>query len=228
MIWRVSRPFWKILDVAVQHLARRFLGHEGVAPSLVVLIAGIILVAWLAPADRVLGNLVKLVYVHGAIIQVALLTFAVAGVLGAVYLISKREVFYEWSQAAERAGLLVWVLYILTSAVTTILAWGGIAWFEPRWIFGLQVLVLAPAIHLGGSLMQNRRLLALLNVVVALVILFLLSRADLILHPPNPVGDSSSATIKLSYNLLLVLCGLVAVQVARGMYYLAYRTRALL
>ncbi len=100
-------------------------------------------------------------------------------------------------------------------------AWGGISWGEPRWMFGLQILVVAPVVHLGGALIQSRRVSALLNVAMAGIILFLLAQARLILHPLNPVAASPDVEIKMSYNILLVLWALVALQIARGLRGLA-------
>lgn len=197
-------------------MLRWLTGQRAILPSLVALMAAIALAAWLSPADKILGDLVKLVYVHGAIIQVALATFALAGLSGAGYLLTDRVAFYAWSQALERTGLVLWVLYILTSVITMARAWGSIAWGEPRWIFGLQILIVAPVVHLGGMLMQSRRVSAFLNVLMGGIVLVLLSQARLILHPLNPVAASPTAEIHLSYNLLLVLWALAALQLARG------------
>ena len=207
----------------IQSVLRRLVSQEAVLPSLAVLAGIIAIVAWLSPADKVLGDLVKLVYVHGAIIQVSLLTFVSAGLLGAAYLLADRVELYEWSQALERAGLVLWVLYVLTSAASMILAWGGIAWFEPRWIFAIQILIIAPLVHFGGMLLQSRRVSAFLNAAMAGIILFLLSQARLVMHPLSPVSSSPTAGIKLAYYLLLVLWAVAAVQLARALWDLARR-----
>lgn len=183
--------------------------------SLVILLAAIALVTWLSPADRVLGNLVKLVYLHGAIIQIALLTLVAAGLLGLAFLIWRRPAFVAWSQAVERTAFILWVLYVVTSAVSMARAWGGIAWFEPRWVFGLQMLVIIPVMQLAGLLLQDRRLVAGLNLAVALIMLFLRWRANLVLHPLDPIGASSSLAIKVAYYLLVLLMFLTAVQLSR-------------
>ena len=183
--------------------------------SLVILIAAIALVTWLSPADRVLGNLVKLVYLHGAIIQIALLALVAAGLLGLAFLIWPRPALVAWSQAIERAAFILWILYVVTSAVSMARAWGGIAWFEPRWVFGLQMLVIIPVMQLAGLLLQDPRLAAGLNVAVALIMLFLRWRANLVLHPLDPIGASSSLAIKGAYYLLVLLVFLTAVQLSR-------------
>jgi len=183
--------------------------------SLVILVAAIALVTWLSPADRVLGNLVKLVYLHGAIIQIALLALVAAGLLGLAFLVWPRPALVAWSQAVERAAFILWILYVVTSAVSMARAWGGIAWFEPRWVFGLQMLVIIPVMQLAGLLLQDPRLAAGLNLAVALIMLFLRWRANLVLHPLDPIGASSSLAIKGAYYLLVLLVFLTAVQLSR-------------
>ena len=183
--------------------------------SLVILVATIALVTWLSPADRVLGNLVKLVYLHGAIIQIALLALVAAGLLGLAFLVWPRPALVAWSQAVERTGFILWILYVATSAASMARAWGGIAWFEPRWVFGLQMLVIIPVMQLAGLLLQDRRLAAGLNLAVALIMLFLRWRANLVLHPLDPIGASSSLAIKGAYYLLVLLVFLTAVQLSR-------------
>ncbi|MGD8792025.1 MAG: hypothetical protein PVF47_05680, partial [Anaerolineae bacterium] len=61
----------------------------------------LLLAVWvmLAPADTRLGNVVKLVYVHGALVWSGLFAFTLAGVLGAVALVV-RYVFGAPARAA--------------------------------------------------------------------------------------------------------------------------------
>lgn len=198
-------------------MLHRITRRSFVVPSLIALAVVIALVAWLSPADTKLGDLVKVVYVHGAIIQIALITFALSGAAGIGYLAAKRESLYEWSQALARTGLALWIPYVITSIVTMVQAWGGIAWFEPRWVFALQILIAAPLVQVAGAVMKNPRLTALLNAGLAVLIVFLSSNARLIMHPPNPVGESGSDSIRLAYTLMLVLWALAALQLARGL-----------
>ena len=59
-----------------------------VLPALAVLLFALLLL-WviLAPSESRLGNLVKLIYVHGALVWIGLVTFSVAGCLGLVALV---------------------------------------------------------------------------------------------------------------------------------------------
>ena len=105
-------------------------------------LAGLLLV-WviLAPAETRLGNMVKLIYVHGALVWVGLVTFSVAGGLGVVALVmqhllgwtDRARTWYHGTGAGGRAALIVWIAYALSAMIVTGLAWGQvIAWNEPR------------------------------------------------------------------------------------------------
>lgn len=172
-------------------------------------------VVWFSPADRVLGDLVKLIYVHGALIRVGVLAFAASGLLGAAFLALPRPGLLDWSQAAARAAIIVWILYWLSSLLSMQLAWGGIAWSEPRFIVTTPVLIAAPAVQVGAWLVGNQRVTAFANALLAGVIILTLSQAHLILHPLDPIGQSSSAQIRAAYYLILLLTALTTWQLTR-------------
>jgi hypothetical protein len=199
-------------------LHRRF-----IIPSLMVLTVLIVIVALVAPPDKMLGDRVRLVYVHGAIIRVVLATFVLSGALGAFYLFTNRSAAFDWSRALQEASLALWIIYLVVSTITTIQTWGGIAWFEPRWTFTLQMTGLAPIAYLAGRVLKHDRIAAALNAIVAAVMLFLLSQARLIIHPVDPIGASGDAAIESAYFIMLVLWALVGVQFVRGTRALAIR-----
>jgi hypothetical protein len=188
-----------------------------IVPSLIVLLALIALVALISPPDKILGDRVRLVYVHGSIIQVALALFALAGLTGLVYLLTNRPNWFIWSRAFEQASLIMWFGYIPISVVTTIVTWGGVPLFEPRWIFSIQISAIAPMAYLAGHVMKNPKIAAALHVAVIALIVFLESRAELILHPIDPIGTSGNTAIQLSYLIISVLWALVGVQVMNGL-----------
>jgi len=200
---------------------KSLLRRQFIIPSLFVLVVLIVIVAVIAPADKVLGDRVKMVYVHGAIIRVVLAMFVLSGLLGLTYFFVNRFALFDWSKALQEASLILWIFYVVISVITTIQTWGAIAWFEPRWTFTLQMTGLAPIAYLAGALMKNRKIAAALNAIVAATMLFLLSQARLIIHPIDPIGTSGDAGIQLSYFVMLILWALVGLQVVRGLWMLA-------
>ena len=107
-----------------------------VKPSLIrsaAWLAALAILFILSPSEKTLGDVVKLVYLHGALVRTGLLAFSIAGILGAIALASGRSWAIEWGRAVGHAALIVWVLYAVSSMVVTYLAWGvAIAWGEPR------------------------------------------------------------------------------------------------
>ena len=192
-----------------------------IVPSLVVLVVLIVITAFAAPLDKTLGDKVRMVYVHGAIIRVVMAILVMAGGLGLAYLAIRRETVLDWAQATFEGGLALWFVYLGTSVVTTLQSWGGIAWFEPRWMVTLQMSGLLPIVFVVGLIVKNSKISAALFAVVPIVMMLLLAQARLVLHPLDPIGASGSSAIQLTYVVMLIWWALVGVQVVRGLRALA-------
>lgn len=183
--------------------------------SLLVIGTAIAVVLVVAPLDRVLGGVSRLVYLHGAMVWVALVGFTIAGMAGVGHLVTGRPAWYRWSQGIERSAIVFWAGYLPLSVVAADLAWNGVFWAEPRWAMAAQILIVAVAFQVGGALVGRPEINSTLNVMVAGVTWWLIVRTPLIIHPDNPIGASDSMGIKLSFAGLVLLCGLAALQVAR-------------
>ena len=192
------------------------LGRKFIVPSLIVLAIMIVVVTLLAPTDRVLGQATRMVYVHGAIIRVVLGTFLMSGLLGLIYLFSKRSALVQWSQILLETSLLLWIPYLVSATIATLQTWGAIAWFEPRWLVTLQISVIAPVAYVVSWVVKKPIVTAALNALVAATIFVLTRSAGLVLHPIDPIATSGNNGIIGAYVILLGLCALFAVQVARG------------
>lgn len=182
-----------------------------------LLAAGLLgaLLVWLvlSPAESRLGNVVKLVYVHGALVWVGLVSFSAAGVLGLLALVVRRPAWYHATRAAGEAALIVWILYAISAMVVTGLTWGQlIAWNEPRVRATGLILVAALVLAIVARLVGHRDFTAGVNLVLGIVPWLLVSQADAIRHPIDPIGGSGSAAIRTFYLLIvLTVAGLAAV-----------------
>jgi hypothetical protein len=203
---------------------RRLLGRRLIVPSLIILATLIVVVTLLAPTDRVLGEATRMVYVHGAIIRVVLGVFLLSGALGLIYLFAKRAALVEWSQILLETALLLWLPYLVSATIATLQTWGAIAWFEPRWLVTMQISVIAPVAYAVTRMVKKPIVTAALNASVAAAILLLTRSAGLVLHPIDPIASSGNSGIIGSYLLLLGLCALFAMQVARGLRFWHHRT----
>jgi len=196
---------------------KTLLGPKFITLSSIILAALIVAVTLLAPTDRVLGEATRMVYVHGAIIRVVLGLFWLSGLLGLIYLFSRRPALVQWSQTLQETSLLLWIPYLLSSTIATLQTWGAIAWFEPRWLVTLQISVIAPIAYVVSLVVKKPIVTAALNALVAITIFILTRNAGLVLHPIDPIATSGNTGIIGSYVLLLGLCALFATQVARGL-----------
>lgn len=167
------------------------------------LLAGIVLDAVLlilAPAERTLGQVVKGVYLHGALIRASVLGLLVAGLLALAWLFTHHPPILRRLIALQRAVAVVWGLYLLSSMVVTYLAWGQIiAWGEPRVMTTLRVSAVLLAVLVVTELFRLPILRALGNIVLSAFGVIAVQTTGVIRHPLNPIGSSTSSAIKFSY-----------------------------
>lgn len=172
-----------------------------------------LLVVWvvLSPAESRLGNLVKLVYVHGALVWTGLLAFAVAGLFGLAALVVRRPTWYRGTQAAGLAALVVWGLYVLSAMAVTSLTWGQlVAWNEPRVRATGLILVAAIVLFVVARLVDQADFTAAVNLVMGVVPWVVVRQADAIRHPVDPIGGSGSTAIQGFFWLIVVTVTLLA------------------
>ena len=191
----------------------------------------VLLLVWvvLAPSESRLGDLVKLVFVHGALVWSGLLAFTVAGVLGLVSLAvghlprlvapaaqRRAAAWYRGTEAAGLAALIIWVATVLSSMAVTGLTWGQlIAWNEPRVQATGLILLAALVLLVVARLVANHDFTAIVSVLMGIVPWILVQRAGVIRHPVDPIGGSESTAIQYFYLLiLLTITGLALTLIA--------------
>jgi len=173
---------------------------------------------WLSPSEKTLGSLVKLVYVHAALVYAALFTFMVAGVLGVTYIITSKQRIYLWLCAFQRTAFLFWGIYFLSSIILTYLAWGSIGWAEPRFQLAIHVLVMVSIVFLLSLWIDKPKIIAFLNAGLFLIIFYLTSTVQRIFHPSNPIGQSNSSAIKFYALTVLLIFFLISFLTAYLMF----------
>ena len=198
----------------IELLRKRFL------PLLAGLLC-VLLILWvvLAPAESRLGSVVKLVYIHGALVWAGLLTFSVAGALGLVALLlrltgpstGRAAPWLRGAQAAGLAALLVWIVYALSSMAVTGLTWGQlIAWGEPRVRATAAILVASLVLNVVVRVVDHPDLTALAHLLMGVAPWVVVNRAQAIRHPVDPIGGSSSTSIQGFYLLIVVTVAALA------------------
>lgn len=202
----------------------------GQVKQVVILIGLLALIAslvWLSPAEQTLGNVVKLIYLHGALARTGLVAFGAAGLLGLTALVAPHPALSAWCDAAGKAALAIWIVYALSSAVSTYMAWGVlVAWGEPRVVASVQVLAVGLLIAGVNRFVAHPRFTAATNLLLGGLAWWLTQRAAVIRHPLNPIGGSDSVAIRGFYVALLLACLLLAVFITRWFRGRAYKIRS--
>lgn len=179
----------------------------------------ILLLLFLLPPERILGDVIKLVLLHGALVRAALIAFAVAGVLGLFCLVSSNPQWPRWCLAVQVTGMLLWLGNMIASSIATRLTWGEwIAWSEPRVWATIHILWLSVACLLLVVWLRDRRFTGITNIVVAALSWGLIRGATLVRHPFDPLGASNSFTYRGMYLAMVAALLILGWQCARWLY----------
>jgi hypothetical protein len=184
-------------------------------PLLAGLVAVLALLLWLSPAEQTLGQAVKLVYLHGALVRTAMVLFAVSLPVNLGALVGGRSGWLAWGKALAWAAIATWLAHTFFSMVTTYAAWGVfIAWFEPRTRFSFTLAAVSLVVAVVAYLVEHSRFSALAFVLLSGLALGLASRLGVVQHPLDPIGSSPSHAIRAFYAAIIVVSlamgGLVA------------------
>ncbi len=170
----------------------------------------IALLATFGPEEQTLGANVRIVYLHGAWVLAAELAFLVAGLAGLLALVSKKDLFHNWSTALGRTGILFWVTYLPLSLWAMQTNWNGLFLAEPRFRLALIFAVTGVLLQVGLWLISMDWVTSLANVVFIVVLRLVFAGADNVMHPPpSPIFNSGNFAI-IGFFLALILLSLLA------------------
>lgn len=194
------------------------LSRQRIGASLLALAVAALALAWVAPSDVTLAGTSKVVYLHGALVWTALLTLTAAGVLGCAALAAmfaqRGDVLHAWTLALGRTGILFWLAYIPVSMLASRMAWNAIFLAEPRYVTAFRVLAIGVIVQVIIILFNRPVVSSALHVAQAVVLWALLLNTPSVLHPDNPILGSTPS-IQFFFGLIVLACGLAALQVAR-------------
>lgn len=180
----------------------------------------ILILLFLLPPERILGDVIKLVLLHGALVRAGLIAFAIAGVLGLFCLFSTNPRWPRWCLATQVTALLLWLGNMISSSIATRLAWGEwIAWSEPRVWATIHVLWLSLACLALVLWLNQRFFTGITNIIVAGLTWGLIKGASLVRHPFDPLGSSNSLTYQAMYIAMVVVLLVMAWQCARWLHH---------
>ncbi len=161
-------------------------------------------VTWLSPSERILGDTIKVVYIHGAMVWTSLTLFAITGALGATQLVKASESRDVYLLTFEETATGFWLISTALGLYVTYITWGGILWAEPRLQMTIVIAVLSGSIYFISRLHWSADLNRALAVFLAITAAGLLINAGRIFHPENPIFQSE-LMIQLSFVTLAAI-----------------------
>ncbi len=170
------------------------------------------ILATVGPVERSLGVNVRLVYLHGVWVWTAILALGASALLAIPGAFLKHDVSQRWSRAAGQAGYIFWVTYLPLSIWTMQANWNGLYLAEPRFKIGLDLAVIGLLLQTAILIMSKPRITSVLNLSFFIALVFSLTQAEQVMHPPSPIMTSESFIIRGFFFALL------AVALAAGMF----------
>jgi len=173
-------------------------------------VVAILVLAVLGPEEQSLGANVRIVYLHGAWVLTAEISFLAAALAGLAGLSTRRAEFHRWSAALGRTGIFFWLTYLPLSLWAMQSNWNGLFLAEPRFRLALTFAVAGLLLQAGLWIVNSDWLTSTANIVFIVVLRIIFATASNVMHPPpSPIFNSGNYTI-IGFFLVLNALTLVA------------------
>jgi hypothetical protein len=182
--------------------------------GIIILLTAAAIIILLAPSERTLGDTVKAVYIHGAMIWVSLMLFAITGAIGITQLIKPNNSKDTYLLGFEETAAGFWLTSTILGFIVAYVTWGGIIWAEPRIWMAVLITILSISIYIISRFHGNPALNRTLAVILAITAGGLLINAGRILHPENPIFQSEPI-IQITFIALTIIFFTTALLTAR-------------
>ena len=181
--------------------------HWGI--PLAVLLGVSLLIAF-GPEERTLGGGIRSVYLHVGLIWTGLIGFAMTAVLGLGVLLTEKRQWQPWLALVSWVSLGFYAAGIFMSMIASFDNWGAVFLQEPRMAASLSGLAVATILLVLGSWQPWPRVRGGMAASIIFILLWLNLRAELVLHPPNPIANSDAMMIQLTFLSVTLLFVLLA------------------
>lgn len=171
----------------------------------VVLLLSVALLIAFGPEERTLGGGIRSVYLHVGLIWAGLVWFMVTAVLGLGLLITAKEAWLRWLSPVSWVALGTYAAGVFMSMVASADNWGAVFLQEPRMAASLNGLAVAIILLILGSWQPWLRVRGALSASIIFILFWFNLRAELVLHPPNPIADSNATPIQFTFLLATAL-----------------------
>ena len=171
----------------------------------------IAVLATFGPEEQSLGSNVRVVYLHGAWVLAAEVTFALAALTGLLALVSRRDGLHRWSAALGRTGIVFWLTYLPLSLWAMEANWNGLFLAEPRFRLALTFAIVGVLMQIGLWLINTNWVISLANLAYFVALRVAFSATSNVMHPPpSPIFNSGLWNIILFFVLLNIFAWVAA------------------
>jgi len=193
----------------------------------VISLIAIALLAFFGPEEKSLGSNVRIVYLHGAWVLTAEVSFLAAGLTGLAGLLgrlglpllsgTRTDWFNRWSSALGWTGIIFWVTYLPLSLWAMQANWSGLFLAEPRFRLALTFAVVGVLLQLGLLLIHKPWITSSANLAFIIALRLSFASAEYIMHPPpSPIFSSGLINIQIFFiglNLLALIAAYLLTRV---------------
>ncbi len=170
---------------------------------LFILLSGTLL--FLAPLEKSLGSTMRYVYLHVSLIWTGSLAIVIGGLLGlAGSLLNRNEI----TKRAQSLGWFALGLYsagILVSGLAAWYSWGRIQWSEPIYAVSGRIILVMIMVQILVKLFPHYRWSGLIYLIPVAYLIKTTANIRMVMHPVDPIGNSDSVQIKLTFYALTLL-----------------------
>lgn len=167
----------------------------------------------LSPEDKELGAVLKLIYLHGALVISGLSLFTAAGLVSMITLFRSRMKF-KTLFAIEKTAIIFWVAATIIGDLTSVFAWGGINPGEPRFAATIIISLVSVGVYFISTSIDDHKIISLLGIGLAMSVWAIMGSAGKILHPDNPFG-ASEPYIRIFFFLITMVFLVASVMTVR-------------
>jgi ABC-type transport system involved in cytochrome c biogenesis permease subunit len=177
------------------------------------MLALIFLIA-VAPNDKQLGSILKVIYLHGAVTLTGVLLFSAVGAVSLLSLLRKGDSTFSLLFALEKTTIIFWFASFVLGSISSKLAWGGVLWSEPRFKATIIILLLSISVYFISTTIEG--IVIYLGLGLSISVWALLLNAGRVLHPENPFLASENL-IQVFFIIITVICIVISVLMVRWM-----------
>ncbi len=158
----------------------------------------------IGPQEKSLGENVRIVYLHGAWVLTAEAVLALAALTGLLGILFRSLRIQHWSSALGRTGIFFWLTYLPLSLWAMQANWNGLFLSEPRFRIAFIFAVTGLLLQVGLAVLERPLITSLANLLFFAALVFELSRAGYVMHPP-PSPIFNSGILPLQYFFIGVI-----------------------